>query len=576
MIQHKRIVSAAALAFALTLAGCSGGGGSDSGGGTPPVGTSPPPPPPPPQKVSTELETSTEAARFMMQASFGASLEDLDGMVGGHADTWVANELRKPRTDYLQSVLAAVAADAPKQYRLTSDNAWQAMMTSDDVLRQRMVFALSQILVVSDREFGDGPIPVAYYQDILSQHAFGNYRDLLQDITYSPTMARYLTYLRNQKGDPKTGRMPDENYARELLQLFTIGLVELNMDGTPKTNGQVEIETFDNDDIIGLARVFTGLSYKGEKFWDRDDDAQYQPLQMFEDRHSTLEKTFLGTTIPENTPGNETITQALDAIFEHPNVAPFVSRQLIQRFTSSDPAPAYVRRVAQAFETGRYISPNDVEFGTGQRGDLSATIAAILLDESVHGDTEDTGNRVGKVREPILKYVQWVHNFDVSAANATDEWRLGDTSNPADRLNQHPFRSPSVFNFYRPGYVAPGTRSGEAGLTTPEYQIVNEGAALGYINFMTDFAFDRTNAGEGDSDHFLPDYSSELALVNDPVALVDHLDLLMTAGQMSDAEKTAIADTVETLEITRESDEIKRVYIAVTLVASSPSYAVIR
>jgi uncharacterized protein (DUF1800 family) len=576
MIWRGKYVSGAALAFAIVLSGCSGGGGSDAGGGSAPVGGSPPPPPPPPQKVSTELETPIEAARFMMQASFGASIEDLDNMVGSHADTWVANEMRKSRTDFLQPVLAAVAADADKQYRLTSDNAWKAMMLSEDTLRQRMVFALSQILVVSDREFGDGPIPVAYYQDILSRNAFGNYRDLLQEVTYSPTMARYLTYLRNQKGDPKTGRMPDENYARELLQLFTIGLVELNMDGTPKTNGQGEIETFDNDDIIGLARVFTGLSYKGEKFWDRDDDAQYQPLQMFEDRHSTLEKSFLGTTIPENTLGDTTISQALDAIFEHPNVAPFVSRQLIQRFTSSDPDPAYVRRVAQAFETGRFISPNNIEFGEGRRGDLSATIAAVLLDESVHRDPSETNNQAGKVREPVLKYVQWVHNFDVSSIDVTVSWRLGDTSSPADRLNQHPFRSASVFNFYRPGYIAPGTQGGAAGLTTPEYQVVNEGAALGYINFMTDFAFDRTNSGQADVEQFLPDYSSELALVNDPIALVDHLDVLMTAGQMSAEEKAAIADTVDALEITRESDEIKRVYIAVTMVASTPSYAVIR
>lgn len=576
MVWQRQYLSAAALAFALTVSACSGGGGgSDSSPSPTPIGSSPPPPPPP-QKISTDLETPQEAARFMMQASFGASMEELDNLVDTSADSWVANELRKPRTEFLQPTLDAIAADVDKQYRLHSDNAWSAMMLSDDTLRQRMVLALSQILVVSDRQFGGQPVPMAQYQDVLSKHAFGNYRDLLQDVTYSPTMARYLTYMRNRKGDPSTGRMPDENYARELLQLFTIGLVELNMNGTPKTDAQGEIETFDNDDIIGLARVFTGLSYKGEKFWDRDDDAEYQPLQMFDDYHSTLEKSFLGTTIPENTLGDATISQALDAIFEHPNVAPFISRQLIQRFTASDPEPAYVRRVAIAFDSGTFISPGGIEFGTGERGDLSATIAAILLDESVHGDVADLDNRSGKVREPILKYVQWVHNFDVSSIDLPIEYRIGDTSSPGDRLNQHPFRSPSVFNFYRPGFVAPGTRSGNAGLTTPEYQIVNEGSALGYINFMTDFTFDRTGGGKDGAEQFLPDYSSELALVNDPVALVDHLDLLMTAGQMNDDEKTEIAEIVNSLEITRESDEIKRVYIAVTLVASSPSYAVIR
>lgn len=570
----KNLLLSCAAFSAMTLTAC----GGESGGGT----TTPIPPtgggttnPPPAQSFPTDLDTQAEAARFKMQAGLGSSLNDLDALVDTDATDWILSEFSKPRTDLLQPILNDFNATGEVGFNRASEVFWTALFEGDDELRLRMTYALSQIFVISDVQVNETPVASAYYRDILSQNAFGNFRDLLEDVTYSPAMADFLTYLRNRKGDPDTGRVPDENYAREVLQLFTIGLVELNMDGTPKLSGGEPIETYNNDDIRGLARVFTGLAYKGGGFWERDDDSSAAPLVMYDDRHSELEKSFLGTTIPAGTGGVDSIDQALDAIFEHENVPPFIARQLIQRFTASDPAPAYVERVAQAFANGSFEAPDGTAIGSGRRGDLRATIAAILLDESMHSDDSANNPNTGKVREPVLKFVHWGRTFNVTDANADESWRLYDTSSPATRLGQHPFRPKSVFNFYRPGFIAAGTQAGESEMTTPEFQIVNEGAAVGYINFMTDFIYDRTG-GDEEPARFTPDYSAEISMADDAASLVDHLDLIMTGARMSDAEKTAVINVVETLTIEDvEQDSRERVHVAILMISSLPSYAVL-
>jgi len=295
------------------------------------------------------LDTPEAAARFMIQASLGADIEQINGMVGTDAADFLATEFSKPCTNFLTPNLAFRPSNNGRiAGRPYSDIYWDSLMTADDTLCQRMTFALSQIFVINDRTLNDDALMVAYFQNILSQNALGNYRDLLEEVTYSPAMAEFLTYLRNRKGDPDTGRMPDENYARELLQLFTIGVVELNPDGTAQTGANgAQIETFDNDDIIGLARVFTGLSLQGLSFFDNTDpDRAFRPLLVYPEEHSGLEKSFLTATIPPGTSGEVSITMALDEIFAHPNVPPFISRQLIQRFTASNPSPAYVAKRA--------------------------------------------------------------------------------------------------------------------------------------------------------------------------------------------------------------------------------------
>ncbi|MCR9271407.1 MAG: DUF1800 domain-containing protein [Hyphomonadaceae bacterium] len=549
-----------------------GGGAGGSGGGSPST----------PAEPVSKINTETDAARFLARATFGGSKAEIASLTGRDAADWIASEFNKS-TSLTTPALLALPRDSQGNVPRQRINTlyWDHVIGANDQLRQRMAFALSQILVYSDAADSDQPMR-AYYQDIMIRNAFGNYRDLLEEVTYSSAMGEWLTYRGNRKGDPSKGRMPDENYAREILQLFSIGLIELNLDGSPKLDGQGnQIETYSNADIEGLARVFTGLSWAGGEFFKEPQDGNIQPMQMYPEHHSELEKVFLGTTIPAGTPGEETIDTALDTIFNHPNVAPFVSRQLIQRFTQSNPSPAYIQRVATAFEAGTFTAQGGQRFGDGRRGDLQATLAAILLDPSVFAEPGDGATiTVGKVREPILRFTNWARAFDVSGLDAYNERRLLDTRSTEDALGQQAFRSPSVFNFYRPGYVAPGTNAGEANLTVPEFQIVNESTSVGYLNFMTDFAFDRASQRNRDIETYTPDYSDELALVDDPQALVDHLDNLLTGGRMSAAEKADIVDIISTVAIRTNNpentaaDQEDMVQTAVTLVLNSPSYAV--
>ena len=546
------------------------GGGSGGGGGAPPV------------EPSSKIDSELEASRFLARATFGGTKSEIASLNGRDAADWLASEFSKSASLTMPDLLAQPRDENGRlQNQRINELYWDHLVTANDQVRQRMAFALSQILVYSDAADSDQPTR-GYYQDILIRNALGNYRDLLEEVTYSPAMGQWLTYLANRKGDPNKGRMPDENYAREILQLFSIGLIELNMDGTPKLDAQgQQVETYTNDDIEGLARVFTGLSWTGGDFWKEPQDGGINPMEMYPEQHSELEKSFLGTTIPAGTSGTESIDRALDTIFEHPNVAPFLSRQLIQRFTQSDPSPDYVGRVANAFETGRYTAAGGRTFGTGQRGDLQATLAAVLLDDSTFLDaTSGATIASGKVREPILRFTHWARAFNVSGVDAGNERRLRDTRSSESALGQQAFRSPSVFNFYRPGYIAPGTNAGDRDITVPEFQIVNESSSVGYLNFMTDFAFDRASQRDRDIDTYTPDYSDELALVGDPTALVDHLDGLLTGGRMAAAEKADIVDIINTVEIRTNNaentaaDQEDMVQTAVALVLNSPSYAV--
>jgi len=578
---HKRLARlAGASILALSLVACGGGSGNSSSAppsaNVPPTPPPPPPPPPPTGQEDMTLNSAAKATSFLSKTSFGGTQEQIEAAQGKLASALLTAEFAKTPRYILPDLKAQFEGGQDVDNRAHATAFWNAMIEGDDQLRQRMVFALSQIVVISDNPMGNKPLTNAQYIDTLSKHAFGNYRDLLKDITYTPAMARYLTFLRNRKGDERTGRMPDENYAREFLQLFTTGLVELNMDGTPKNSGGKPIEIFDNEDIVGLAKVFTGLSLKGAGFWDADDDGEYSRLVMFQDKHSELEKSFMGTTIAAGTAGDDAIDQAIDHIFEHPNLAPFISRQLIQRFTSSSPTPAYVRRVAGAFETGRYTSIDEKQFGTGTRGDLQATLAAILLDEQFYDNS--VGDQDGKVREPVLRFIHWARAFDVGNVMADNEWWLLYNAGSNTRLGQQPFQSPSVFNFYRPGFVAPGSASGAAGLTAPELQTVNEGSAIGYANFMLQFVFNTSPTRNDAIDSFVPDYTDEVALADKPADLADHLNALLLGGRMSPLTKDRIVSALNEIPIREvaaeaEEDKLTRAAVAVYMAVTSPAFA---
>ena len=539
------------------------------------------------------LSDAGEISRFLTQASFGATSAAITAMQGKSASGWLKNEFDKPAS--LHSPLIEQYQQAGLLGHVAGMAFWKNAISADDQLRQRMAFALSQILVVSD--FGENllfdlPMSIGYYQDILTAHAFGNYRELLEAVTYSPAMGFYLTYMGSEKGDSDTGRMPDENYAREILQLFTIGLVKLNMDGTPVLDDQGKaIETYTNRDITGLARVFTGLNlYEGVD--DNGEELEEtvrvaMAMQTFAESHSPLEKTFLGQSIAANTPARESISQALDIIFAHPNVAPFIGRQLIQRFVTSNPGPGYIERVATAFETGQYRFADGSSVGSEIRGDLKATLAAVLMDQDARNSDQD--QHFGKVKEPILRFSQWARAF--AKDNITPEYmfELWDTS-AANSLGQHPYRSPSVFNFYRPGYIKPASATGAAGLTMPEMQILNATTVPGYINFLSFFInaemvseeytaeyaefveIDQIDLDPGRAaESFAPDYSVEISMAEDADALVAHLDTLLASGRLKESSREHIIRAVNAIDA---DDKRHRVETAVLMVMTSPEFLV--
>lgn len=592
--RYKRLARYLLLAvFSTALAACGGGGG----GGSSATPTDTPPPTSPPQPIPSPapepmVVTPEEAARFLSQATFGPDSGAINALANSSLDAWLSAELAKPATLHLADVLARFPADGrffdeqgnplPEIVFAASDSFWEKAITADDQLRQRMAFALSQILVISSQsDLGRAPQTVAAYMDILTEGAFGNFRDLIENVTYSPAMAIYLTYLRNEKADPATDRVPDENYARELLQLFTLGLVELNPDGTPIPGpGGAPVELFDNSDITGLAKVFTGLSFSGTAFNTPlaavPYDSFYQPLTMFNAFHSFEEKSFLNRAIPANTGGMDSIDKALNVIFAHPNVGPFLARQLIQRFVTSAPSAEYVSRVAAAFDRGDYALPSGTEIGSGDRGDLAATVAAILFDEEARGDRQETDSGFGKLREPVIRFTHWARAFKVNSADASNERMLRDTSS-SELLGQHPYRSPSVFNFYRPGYIAPGTETGAAGLTAPELQISNASTVMGYPNFLTIYALGRSpRLNPALAPTFIADYTAEAALSADPEALLDHLDLLLTHGTLQDETRASITEALAVIDSSSQAGRLVRAQLASVMVMTSPEYIVLR
>ncbi len=545
---------------------------------------------------SSEVFSTTEStSRFLSRATFGATANDINRLTGSSASDWFLDELRKPTSTYLDAVRAELqqpgAADPsgePTFQGRTTPNFvfWQHAISAPDQLRQRMMYALSQILVISNAQstlLFDRPTSVAAYQDILSRHALGNYRDLLEDVTYSTAMGEYLTYMQNRKGDDESNRMPDENYARELMQLFTIGLVELDSAGQPRMQNGEPIETYSNRDVSGLARVFTGMSFAlagfEPGFVPISSAALSSPMVFFPEHHENRDKQFLDITIPAGTDGEDSITMALDALMAHPNTPPFISRQLIQRFVSGHPSPGYIQRVASAFAQGRFTLPDNSVVGAGRRGDLAATIAAILFDDEAIAEP-GANPQSGKLREPVLRFTHWARAYDAQTLTVRHVPALWYTC-AADSLAQSPFRSPSVFNFYRPGYIAPGTETGAAGLTMPELQLVSASSVPGFANFMRRFVFAdaMSNSNPDVASSFNPNYTDESALADSPDALVDRLNRVFAAGMLRPATRQRIADFINTVPLSNPQQpdydgRRQRVMHAVLMVMTSPEYTV--
>ena len=585
--------AASVVALAGATAAC--GGGSSGGGGGGPItgggggGGTPTPTP------STVLkpQTDQQAARFILQASLSASPGEIAAVRDQGYERWLNNRMATGNNRSGAAFLQARGyekVDANQYYNQQSTGdfmVWSQLLEGGNAVRKRAALALSEFFVVSLNTISMTwrGSAIAAYWDILNQHAFGNFRDLLEAVTLNPAMGVYLNTRGNRKADPASGRVPDENFGREIMQLFTIGLYELNEDGSVRVDGSGQpIETYDNDDVTGIAKAFTGydFDFTGIGFtrdaggtWDVPD-AAYAYLPMTADTnkwrqtwlagrdfHSDEEKSFLGTTIPAGTGAAETLKQTLDTLFNHPNVGPFFGKQMIQRLVTSNPSPAYVRRVAAVFANN----------GSGVRGDLSAVFKAILLDDEALSQDNLTSAQFGKIREPMLRFIQWGRTF--GATSASGDWELRNLADPSSRLGQSPLRPPSVFNFFRPGYVPQNSETASAGLVAPEMQITNETSVAGYVNFIERFI----NGQIWLANDVKASYANQLPVAHDTQALIDQLDLLLTAGQLGDDTRSTIAGALDASPVTQgdsQDAKLARIHAAVFLVMISNDYTVQR
>ncbi len=586
-------VSALAVVLAAALAAC--GGGSSSGGGNsgpPPTDYSTLPGANADAKILAEQVDEATAAgtpvaslpvqlpeasavRFLNQATFGSTEADTAAAQAQWRTGWLqaqfALAVERTHWDRVTADQAALLAEEPTRDPNNLPSAvwdwsvWEAYIGAPDQLRRRVGYALSQIMVVSMEGFASGGTNnarlAAAYVDVLEKGAFGNFRQLLEDVTLSPAMGYYLSHRGNRKADYPGGdttkpptRVPDENYAREVMQLFTIGLVELNADGTRELTGGQPKETYGEADVRGLARVFTGWDFVSRT---NNPDWPRTPMQHIASRHSLEEKSFLGVTIPANTDGPASLRIALDTLFNHPNTAPFISGQLIQRLVTSNPSPAYVGRVSAKF----------ADNGQGVRGDMKAVVEAVLNDTEARTPRNITQPvpSWGKLREPVLRYTTFARNFGGTFNG--EIWRIGSLSDPATTLGQSPLRSPSVFNFYRPGYVPPNTGIARATLVAPEFQISTDTSLPGYVNFMQKQLVAPTGG-------LAYNYEAEIALAGDPAALVARLDRRLTNTAMSSATREEIVATVTALPTGTAAQNLARVRTAILMTLASPEYIV--
>ena len=535
------------------LAAC--GGGGDAGGSA--ISSGPPTPVPPP--VVNAPPTQTQASRFLSQSSMGATKVEIDKVVSQGYDAWITAQFATPRaTSHWDWLVASGYNDIANKNNTNGffNTVWRQAISGEDLLRQRVTSALSNFIVVGiDGIMGTSyqQFATAAYLDVLADNAFGNFRELIDRISLNMAMGYYLTFIDNKKANATTGAQPDENYARELMQLFTLGLYNLNADGTLQLSSGNPVETYAPADVSGLARVFTGFISDGNNF-DTPDRARRPMIQRASD-HEPGAKTFLGVTIPAGTDGFASLKIALDTIFAHPNVPPFVSKQLIQRLVVSNPSPAYVGRVSAVFANN----------GSGVRGDMKAVIRAILIDTEARSDAALTNATAGKLREPVIRLTNWARAF--GATSPSDAWAIGDTNSQTTRLGQTIGKSPSVFNFFRPGYTPPNTAISNAKLVAPEFQVTNELTVVAYINYMQSLI----QSGTGD---VKADYTAILTKAADTTALISEINIVLASGNLSRATIMTITDAVNAIGTTTPTLLANRVYTAILLTMASSDYIV--
>jgi len=573
----------------------------------------------PPSLAATALTapTAVDAARFLTQATFGPTLAEIDALTKMGINAWLDRQFALPATSHLTTVRADVAQFPNPQplptvtsfYKVRGQNRkaawWKIVLTSEDQLRQRVAFALSEIFVI-------GELSAAHveaeggsrYLDLLATGAFGNFRQLLESVTLNPLMGDYLSHIKNQKADPVKGTSPDENYAREVQQLFTIGLVQLNPDGTLLLDASGQpIATYHQDMISETAKVLTGWAYavpnstsftawptKTSLVGAADDSAWLNPMRYYDAFHDKTVKKIVSlqqvapekatpTTIPAGQTGPDDLKVLLDTLFNHPNTGPFITRQLIQRLVTSNPSPGYVYRVAQVFA-------ND---GKGTRGNLGAVVRAILTDYEARSTEVSNNAGYGKVKEPLLRMTALLRALNARAPNGRfmDSYFEDPRSTylPVSPLlsdqtltAQSSLGSPTVFNFFSPDYSPPGPLAA-AGLVAPELEITDASFGITVPNLLIrDLLFrDVTTLPappSGLSPFLAMDFSAYLPNARNIPALLQQVNLIWAGGQMTASTQALIASTVQSLAAATSDQE--RVQTAIALALISPDGAVQR
>lgn len=547
--KYKTIGNLIWLIILLGISGC--GGSSSSNTEQPNVVV----PPPVVDSNKTVLEPA-EASAFLNRATFGATREAIDELVDSNVEDWLDNQYNQPVSLLLPYLQSLDVEDIFPFHRV--EGWWLNVVNGPDQLRQRMAFALSEIFVVSDRNafLQRNTEGMAHFYDMLASNAFGNYRDLLEQITLHPAMGVYLSMLGNEKPDLENNIRPDENYAREIMQLFSIGLIELNLDGTAVLGEDDQpINTYDQDIIEGFAHVFTGWNFAGTPNFRRPRPNMFEPMQAFQNFHDTDAKQLLNdVVVPAGQTAEQDLTMALDNLFNHPNVGPFISSRLIQRLVTSNPSPEYIERVATVFNDN----------GNGVRGDLWAVTVAILTDDEALEGASMMPDRFGKLREPLIRMS---HQFRVTGA-ATEAGQI-----PFGRadvlLGQAPQRSPSVFNFFSPDYQQPGSIL-DADLLAPEFEITTANNLTGMHNSVIYFLYTLTQ--REDANRIYLDIGDFITLADDNDALVDELNLIYMANQMSSAMRSEITDYLDLID--SSVDARTKVLEATMLVLTSSEYAI--
>ncbi len=534
-----------------------------------------------------------DAARFLDQATYGARPQDVARLRQLGYEAWLEEQfnaavsLQTPHLDWISNlppgqsgVYRSQRVEAFLTHSAQLSDPSNVLLTHNDQLRQRVAFALSELMVVSDanaallfQQWG-----LASYYDLLATNAFGNYRTLLEDVTKHPAMGTFLNMLGNRKPDAALNIRPDENYAREVLQLFSIGLNQLNLDGTEVLVGGQPVPTYNQNVVRGFAHVFTGWSWVGCTAGDYDDCGPsnpyepewrqlMQPVEAFHDTTTNKQLlTYSGVALPAGmlmAGGNaqSEMTAALNNIFSHPNVGPFVAHHLIQRLVTSNPTSAYVQRVATVFNNN----------GSGVRGDLKAVVKAILMDVEARFGHQTASTTFGKMREPIIKLVQLWRLAPPRSVNG----RANLITAPVEQLGQSPLSAPSVFNFFKPDYAQPGEIR-DAGLVSPEFQIATDtllvsapndiGWRIFYFYIGSPYSYAQ------DPDQMLMDYAELRGLAANPPLLVERINLALLSGRMSNFMKQVLITRLNALPM--DDTGLKRVQHALYLTMFSPEYAI--